>query len=351
MAPPMSPNKKEGEAKKSLALPTPASTPVKKRAGALLRSSRNEKHLLVMIWNMRHMFSTVFTSLDIEYNQNKGLIFELGLATKFAPTGSDIVARHIIVDESIRLRKRRIKSFPFGHSQHVPTQKDLVPILDQHFSDLLARYNTTVFCGHSIMSDLNVIQEVLGWTLPVIAPVLDTQHIWYGLMGTDTASSSDNSLEQLLQHFKIQHHPSNLHNAGSDALYTIKLLLRKAEEAALGDEAARGGVQLVPSTGDCGGCDGQQRCPWKELYLRVFEAAQPLLSLLTGLRERNPGPMAGNNATNKRILEKDSDNPSNAPKRRKIDPEDNKPGTPVEKSKSQQDDEEEKCEASPGGQT
>lgn len=121
------------------------STPSKKQAAksaAQLHSARFEKLTLRSIWKGRNQDSTIFASLDIEFNHEKQLVYELGLASNPAhpaTANSRTSARHIIVDGTAKTRSRDMRLFPFGpHSMLIikmsscPSSTNTFPILSSN---------------------------------------------------------------------------------------------------------------------------------------------------------------------------------------------------------------------------
>ncbi|EOO02030.1 hypothetical protein UCRPA7_2463 [Phaeoacremonium minimum UCRPA7] len=207
-----------------------AKTKAETKAETAIHGRRLEASYLGVLWKNRHTAPIVFTSLDTEFQPDTRAIYELGIATQ--PAIGPVASHHYTVNSTMGLRKRSTKSFPFGKSESLRTEGDLLPILDQHFSDLVANYEVVVLCGHSISGDLTLLKEVANWAPPDNIFVFDTQRVWEGLGGLAAYLNGGKTMAKLLLHYRVPHNVNDIHNAGSDAYYTLKLLFCKAEQAA-----------------------------------------------------------------------------------------------------------------------
>lgn len=185
--------------------------------------NNNERELLRRIWLEANTTPTAFISLDTEYTHQG--VCELGIAT--TQKHSHIRARHVVVNDSRRLKRTKPKPFQFGLSDEVQTEGELLPILVDALASLRAENQVVVLTGHDVQVEIRNLRKCCGWEVPNNVIVLDTQRIWRSWVNVPVRGN----LQQALEFFNILCLKAHLHNAGNDAKYTMELLVRKASQA------------------------------------------------------------------------------------------------------------------------
>lgn len=185
---------------------------------------------------------TVFISFDVEsWERNHNIITEVGLAifstehlsAHPAPdkTASNwhklIEAHHFRIIEHSRYQNSQFVrgnayGFKFGESQEVSIA-DCSLIIEDLFDELGAS-GQIVLVGHAVAGDIAYMDK-LGFNPARHAKVidtLDTQSLWRALNAHSQASDGV-GLARLLAECELDY--GGLHNAGNDAVYTMRTLL------------------------------------------------------------------------------------------------------------------------------
>lgn len=209
-------------------LPFDADRTIMNRITSTSLANGSDLELLRRVWEDLEHKTTGFVALDTEF-QGNGNVVELGFAIRQLTSPGNgyaqapITTRNIIVENARPPRK----PFSFGRSETIRYQQDLHHILLDIFRDLQAKNVKVVLVGHDIAGDLDRLQRACGWVKPSAVTLLDTQKIWRALHDTIEKGTLRLSLESYNVNFKS----TELHNAGNDAYYTLKLLFCKAEHA------------------------------------------------------------------------------------------------------------------------
>jgi DNA polymerase III epsilon subunit-like protein len=198
------------------------------RITSMSLANGSDLELLRRVWEDLEHKTTGFVALDTEFQPN-GNIVELGFAIRQVISPGNGYARAPTTTRNIIVENARPPkiSFSFGRSETVRDQQDLYPILLEIFHDLQAKNAKVVLVGHDIAGDLDRLQTACGWVKPSAVTLLDTQKIWRALHHTIERGT----LTLCLQSYNINHKSTELHNAGNDAFYTLKLMFCKAEHA------------------------------------------------------------------------------------------------------------------------
>jgi len=154
-------------------------------------------------------------SIDFEYDQNKDFkISECGLSTYF---NGETVYEHYIIEGNYEHKKNYNNQFQFnfGTSKIVSLDKMLTVI-----SERLKSSNCIV--AHDISAEHLILNHYgINFLLMEHLTSLDTQHIY-----SSNYDVKKLSLAVLLENLDINY--EYLHNAGNDAAYTLKALLKMA---------------------------------------------------------------------------------------------------------------------------
>ncbi|KAM7202080.1 good for full DBP5 activity protein 2 [Naviculisporaceae sp. PSN 640] len=191
--------------------------------------------------------SVLFVSIDVEaYEFNQAQVSEVGISTLDAttlagvapgaglPLGSEgwypsIHARHLRIKENLWVHnKTHVKGCPlnflFGESE-VVSQDDVVPLIQaliQRTVDGKKRNIVLVF--HDAAADIKFLQgegyDILGEEN--VIDVLDTKEMDQYV----TRSHNPHSLESVLRSLNMSY--QYLHNAGNDAMYTMRAMVSLA---------------------------------------------------------------------------------------------------------------------------
>lgn len=188
--------------------------------------------------------SVLFVSIDVEaYEFNQSIVSEVGISTLDAkalasvapgggsPLGSEgwypyIHARHLRIKENLWVvNTRHVKgcplNFQFGECEVVP-QNDVIPLIEaliQRTVDGKKRKIVLVF--HDAAADIKFLlgegYNILGEEN--VIDVLDTKEMDQYI----TRSNDPHSLETVLRSLDISY--QYLHNAGNDAMYTMRAMV------------------------------------------------------------------------------------------------------------------------------
>jgi hypothetical protein len=185
---------------------------------------------------------TVLICFDVEsWERNHDIITEVGLAifdteqfkTTPAPGNAAqnwhklIEAHHFRIIEHGHHRNSDFVQgnpfgFKFGDSQDVGIY-DCSLLLEEMF-DLVGSDKGIVLVGHAIAGDIHYLDK-LGFN-PTrhqgVIDTLDTQHMWKAL-NNHSQEANDAGLAKLLVKLDLSY--GGLHNAGNDAVYTMRALL------------------------------------------------------------------------------------------------------------------------------
>lgn len=159
-------------------------------------------------------------SVDFEYDQNKNFqISECGLASYF---NGESVYEHYIIEGNYENKKNYNLQFKFNFGESkIITMETLLKIL----SDRIA--NSDYLVGHGVAAEYLVLKNygIKLAEMPHIAG-LDTQRIFYSKFHYES-ENTHLSLGAMLAHLSIPY--DFLHNAGNDAAYTLKALVKMAD--------------------------------------------------------------------------------------------------------------------------
>ena len=177
---------------------------------------------------------SVIISLDLEYSMSPNVIDQVGIAVldtaELSRLTTDDQALVAIRSRLLLLRRQHLprntctRQYLFGIPEPAVDQslKDLLmPILAP--SDGAGRPRNVVLLGHGIDSDILAIQRCCDFdirSVPSIQAIVDTSWMPALLFGLRHGQMS---LKKTCQMLGIK--ARQLHNAGNDALYTLKALL------------------------------------------------------------------------------------------------------------------------------
>ncbi|KAK1826246.1 hypothetical protein QBC39DRAFT_27157 [Podospora conica] len=196
----------------------------------------------------------LFVGIDVEaWEHNQTIITEIGLAILDAnklvgvapgPMGKNwfplIEARHIRVRENAwAVNKTHIRGCPedfeFGQSEFVPYKEVprlLKSIIDEATvtgADGVKRAQEVVLVFHESPSDIKYL-ETVGYDVyknPNLLEIVDTKHMKQSALRSDQATK----LEYILSQLGLPY--GNLHNAGNDAVFTLRAMVGLAVERRL----------------------------------------------------------------------------------------------------------------------
>ncbi|KAK9450075.1 uncharacterized protein V1518DRAFT_188663 [Limtongia smithiae] len=212
-------------------LQSPEERKKKKEAAAI---KRVEKRLRVheqrekMLNNIRKWIkerSHVFFCVDVEaYELDKRCVTEVGVAILDLKVDNTTEARpstrHFRIEKYLHLRNTRYmndasEKFDFGRSEIVS--------LDDCAAEVMLLYRSCgrdiAFVGHDCINDIRYLKTI-GVDLPSDIPCADTLELWKLKFGENSPAA----LGTILNELDIT--AWNLHNAGNDAYYTVRALMK-----------------------------------------------------------------------------------------------------------------------------
>lgn len=195
----------------------------KKEAILLLAQQKNKerKELIKKLSNPLplSLHDSKLLAIDFEYDQNKNqLVFECGITKSL---NGQSVYEHYLVAENYKTKNNYDLQlqFNFGQSK-VVSMAELISILRQSLAE------TDYLVGHSLLSEYLILEQ---YGLHIFdfeqLKCLDTQSVFQEKFNSGF-HHSHLSLNNMLALFDI--FPTNLHNAGNDAAYTMLVLMKMA---------------------------------------------------------------------------------------------------------------------------
>lgn len=182
--------------------------------------------------------STIIVSIDIEAYDGQPdpvRILELGLSMRHI--GGDERATqnyHFRVTEHKQLVNKHCPSnpegFAFGKTEEIPRARDLATWLSTHFWALQNSFETVVFAGWSTLSDLKFLWHGAGWAPPGGVLVVDVQPAVMLRHGLGLKPSLWTALTQLQG---LRAPREQMHNAGNDAYWTLRMAFSAGGEESL----------------------------------------------------------------------------------------------------------------------
>ncbi|QUC19760.1 uncharacterized protein UV8b_04001 [Ustilaginoidea virens] len=204
----------------------------------------------------RHRHHTTFVSIDLEAHEDQpGFPTEVGIAVLNThkidgvdpgPAGlcwwRFIEAHHLRVREFAGHVNRRYvqgcpDQFQFGASVIVPAA-DLVDALRVILSSYADGKQDVILAGHGLTADISCLDRIglSAEGLPGVLGTVDTQALHQAWADGDRPRN----LERVLQDLCVR--CSWLHNAGNDAVFTLRALIAMAVEGPMPE----GGTQRIP---------------------------------------------------------------------------------------------------------
>lgn len=156
-------------------------------------------------------------AIDFEYDQNKNqLVFECGITKS---VNGQVIHEHYLVEENYKTKKNYDLQWQFNFGQStVVSMAELISILCQSLAE------TDYLVGHCLLSEYLILKHY-GVNIFDFEQLkcLDTQSVFQEKFNSGFPHSNL-SLTNLLALFDVL--PTNLHNAGNDAAYTMLALMK-----------------------------------------------------------------------------------------------------------------------------
>jgi hypothetical protein len=170
----------------------------------------------------RDFVNSKVLSLDFEFFLDKvnkmHEITELGIT--FNDNGKEF-SYHYLIEENYRKKKNQNlqKRFNFGKTEIIPLE---------NVSEILSHFvgKTDYIIFHEQREDVEILDN-LWIQIPEDKVVVDTQLCFKRYFRPKGSAPNGETLDNLLKNFKLEN--KDLHNAGNDAYYTLKLLQKMSE--------------------------------------------------------------------------------------------------------------------------
>lgn len=173
----------------------------------------------------RDLFSTKIISIDFEFFLNKRTkdhtVTEIGIT---AHQNGAMASVHFLVDGEYQKKKNQAlqRRFAFGETKVIKPNQ-VKPVIEAVIKD------PDFILFHEKREDYEILNK-LGIKIPENVAVIDTQLCHKRYFREKGTPPNGETLENLLKRFKVD--SKDLHNAGNDAYFTLKLLfeMKKAVE-------------------------------------------------------------------------------------------------------------------------
>ena len=173
-------------------------------------------------------------SFDLEaYEYDHDKVLEIGYVVACVGSGPPKLTekRHLIIQENLRYKNRDYvpdnrNGFKFGESQTVSLQQAIETFCQ-------AVMNCTFLLAHSAHRDKDYLRNIGVDISKSRKEIMDTQQVELHLEASRPGQRPPNDrlylrgLTRLLENYEVAFDPEALHNAGSDAYYTMKVFLRQ----------------------------------------------------------------------------------------------------------------------------
>lgn len=173
----------------------------------------------------RDLFSTKIISIDFEFFLNKKakthIVTEIGIT---AHQNGAMASVHFLVDGEYQKKKNQSlqRRFAFGETKVIQPNQ-VKPVIEAVLKD------PDFVLFHEQREDFEILNK-LGIKIPEQVAVIDTQLCHKRYFREKGTPPNGETLENLLKRFNVD--SKDLHNAGNDAYFTLKLLfeMKKAVE-------------------------------------------------------------------------------------------------------------------------